>query len=73
MQDLPWLRDMVHQDHPGIAVRFVAIFAEMAGTIPFPLTHAADEKAAYLTKSDRPLEKRIGSTHWSPLYRGVNG
>ena len=37
---------MIHQDHPGIAIGFVAIFAEMAGAIPFPRTHAADEKAA---------------------------
>jgi hypothetical protein len=72
IQNLPWLRELFHQDHPGIAIGFVTIFAQMAGTIPFPLAHAADEKAAHLTKSDRSLEKRVGSTHWSPLCGGVN-
>jgi len=73
MQDLPWFRDIVHHDHPGIAVRFVAISAEMADTIPFLQVHAADEKAAHLTKPDGSLEKRVGSTHWNPLCGGLTG
>ena len=73
MQDLPWFRDIVHHDHPGIAVRFVAISAEMADTIPFLQVHAADEKAAHLTKPDGSLEKRIGCAHWNPLCGGVEG
>jgi len=58
---------MVHQDHPGVAVGFVAILAEVTGLIPLPDVHVADEKAAHLTKPEASLEKRIGCTHWNPL------
>jgi len=71
MHGFPGFRDMVHQDHPGMTVRFVAISAEVADTIPFLRIHAADEKTAHLTKSDGPLEKRIGCAHGGPLaWRG---
>ena len=67
IQGLPGFWDMVHHDHPGIAVRFVAISAQVTDAIPFLHIHAADEKTAHLTKSDGPLEKRIGCAHCGPL------
>ena len=73
MQGLPWFWDMVHQDHPRIAICFVAILAEVAGLIPFLHVHVADEKSADLTKPEGSLEKRIGCTHCNPLCGGFIG
>jgi hypothetical protein len=58
---------MVHEDHPWIAIGFVAVPAKVAGLIPFLHVHAADKKAAHFTKPESSLEKRIGCTHWNPL------
>jgi hypothetical protein len=65
--DLPGFYTIVHQDHPGIAISFVAVFAQVTGLIPFLHVHVADEKAAHLTKPEGSLEKRVGCTHWDPL------
>jgi hypothetical protein len=73
MKGFPWFRDIAHQNHARIPIGFVAVPAKVARFVPFLQTHAADEKAAHLTKSEGSLEKRIGCAHWSPLCRGLSG
>jgi hypothetical protein len=57
----------VHQNHAGIAIGFVAIFAEVTDLIPFLQVHASDKKTAHLAKPEGSLEKWIGCAHSNPL------
>jgi hypothetical protein len=64
---LPGFYTVVHQDHAGVAIGFLAILAEMACLVPFPWGQIAYEKTAHFTKPDGSLEKGIVCTHWNPL------
>jgi hypothetical protein len=53
---LPGFYTVVHQDHAGVvAVRFFAIFAQVACLVPLPRGQITYEKTANLTKPNGSL------------------